>query len=206
MFSVGNSERRWPSRVNCWLLQSLCPESRMFSEPETFNAGPPGPSRLCTRAGSGEGSLNESPVVGAPRFEPSLLTLMFRWEVSSHSRSKVSRPVSREKAESERVAFGSRGISPRRVDVLTVPESGSMVTRSARGSGFSRRPCGPWGCSRRGRRVPRTNWSSNASRDALFQAGGRESAGNAVRLGFSPKWGNPKSSRRAGRAVSMRAA
>jgi hypothetical protein len=202
MFSVGNSERFWPSMPICWLLQSLCPESRMFSEPETFSAGPPGPSRFCTRAGSGEGSLNESPVVEAPRPEASGLTLMFRWEVSSHNRSKVRRPVSREKAESERAAPGPRGISPRRVDVLTVAESGSIVTRSERGSGFS---FNPGGRSRRGRRVPRTNWSSNASREALFQTGGRESAGNALRLGFSPKWGSPMSNRRAGRAVSMRA-
>ena len=34
----------------------------MFSEPDTLSAGPPGPSRLWTWRGSGEGSANESPV------------------------------------------------------------------------------------------------------------------------------------------------
>ena len=62
MSSEGNSDFFCPSGPICWLLQLLCPERLMFSDPDTLSAGPPGPRRLCTRLGRGEGSWSESPV------------------------------------------------------------------------------------------------------------------------------------------------
>src|SRR5262245_30070680 len=62
MSSDGNSDRDCPSSPICWFDHWLVPEMRMFSEPETVSAGPPGPSQLCIFLGRGDGNLNDSPL------------------------------------------------------------------------------------------------------------------------------------------------
>jgi hypothetical protein len=61
MSSEGNSEFWRPSGPSCWFVQLLVPESRMFSDPDTVRAGPPGPRKLWIFFGSGEGNFSESP-------------------------------------------------------------------------------------------------------------------------------------------------
>ena len=171
MSSAGKSDRRWPVMV-CWLFHSLVPASLMFSEPETLIAGPPGPSRLCTRLGSGEGNSNERPGrAGAAPWAPGPALMLVR-ERSVHSRWKFCHERSRPYWSNGTRTGSPNGTSPISGTALRVPESGSTLTSSRRWSlaivnRASRSPS-------RGS-AANTNWSSMASRENDFQAGGRVS-------------------------------
>ncbi len=197
MSSEGNSERFWPSSPICSLVQLLVPESRMFSEPDTLIAGPPGPSHDCMRRGSGDGSANERPCVRCAVVPPPATLLIMVRERSRQDWRKPRRFISRANSFTGMRVPAPSDTSPNSVAAATSPESGSNVTANFRGSNVSFRLGPQPGCS--GSSWPVTRSDSSASRDALFQGGGRVSTGAWLTGFLRPKPGKASSRPRAGR-------
>jgi hypothetical protein len=109
---------------------------------------------------------------------------MYSVLLSIHLRSKLRRVRSPEYWWSGTRVGSASCTSPISGTALTVPEPGSMSTRRLRGSELSLSPSLP---PVMGGRMPRRSWFSSASREGVFQAGGRVSAGGGGgRLSFRP--------------------